>query len=101
VREIDLTGFGMKNRPGRKRTWFLNYRIDGREHPETIGRVGSRPVTDAHERAKIALAHVGDGIDPIQAPKLCHFTPFEDVACSTICLLILTGAHRNEALGQR
>jgi integrase len=59
-----VTGFGVRVYAGGGRSFFLNYRIDGRERRYTIGPFPRWSVTAARERAKELRALIDKGHDP-------------------------------------
>jgi integrase len=69
VRDADVKGFGLKVSPGGGKTYFLEYRMGGREARKgriTIGRHGSPWTPDkARDRAKELLEQIRRGTDPV------------------------------------
>lgn len=59
-----VSGFGVRIYAGGGRSFFLNYRIDGRERRYTIGAFPRWSVTAARERAKELRAEIDRGHDP-------------------------------------
>jgi integrase len=59
-----VTGFGARVYAGGSKSFFLNYRIDGRERRYTIGSFPRWSVTAARERAKELRTLVDQGHDP-------------------------------------
>jgi len=59
-----VSGFGVRIYAGGGRSFFLNYRIDGRERRYTIGAFPCWSVTAARERAKELRAEIDRGHDP-------------------------------------
>jgi integrase len=58
------TGFGLRVHSGGRRSFFLNYRIDGRERRYTIGEFPTWSVAAARERARELRIEIDRGIDP-------------------------------------
>jgi integrase len=58
------TGFGVRVYAGGGRSFFINYRIDGRERRHTIGPFPRWTVAAARERAKELRAQIDRGHDP-------------------------------------
>jgi hypothetical protein len=59
-----VTGFGLRIHAGGKRSFFINYRIDGRERRQTIGAYPRWSVSAARERAKELRKRIEKGEDP-------------------------------------
>lgn len=59
-----VTGFGFRVYAGGTKSFFLNYRIDGRERRHTIGPFPRWSVTAARERAKELRTEIDRGHDP-------------------------------------
>ncbi len=59
-----VTGFGVRVYAGGSKSFFLNYRIDGRERRYTIGSFPRWSVTAARERAKELRTLIDQGHDP-------------------------------------
>jgi integrase len=59
-----VTGFGLRIYAGGKRSFFVNYRIDGRERRHTIGPYPRWSVSAARERAKELRKRIETGEDP-------------------------------------
>jgi integrase len=59
-----VSGFGVRIYAGGGRSFFLNYRIDGRERRYTIGAFPRWSVTAARERAKELRSEIDRGHDP-------------------------------------
>jgi integrase len=59
-----VTGFGVRIYAGGSKSFFLNYRIDGRERRFTIGSFPRWSVTAARERAKELRTLIDRGHDP-------------------------------------
>jgi integrase len=57
-------GFGVRVYAGGKRSFFLNYRIDGRERRHTIGAYPTWSAEAARERAKELRKQIDKGHDP-------------------------------------
>jgi len=69
LRDTDVKGFGLKVTPTGTKSYFLDYRMGGRDARKgrvTIGRHGSPWTPDkARERAKELLEQVRRGVDPV------------------------------------
>lgn len=59
-----VTGFGLRVYAGGSKSFFLNYRIDGRERRYTIGSFPLWSVTAARDRAKELRTLIDKGHDP-------------------------------------
>ncbi len=59
-----VVGFGLRVYAGGGRSFFLNYRIDGRERRHTIGSFPRWSVAAARERAKELRKQIDKGHDP-------------------------------------
>jgi integrase len=59
-----VAGFGLRSYAGGSKSFFLNYRIDGRERRYTIGPYPRWSVTAARERAKELRTQIDQGHDP-------------------------------------
>jgi integrase len=59
-----ISGFGVRVYAGGGRSFFVNYRIDGRERRFTIGAFPRWSVTAARERAKELRTEIDRGHDP-------------------------------------
>jgi integrase len=59
-----LAGFGVRIRAGGKRTWIVQYRVDGKTHRESLGAVGTVNPDEARDYARKVLAGVQLGADP-------------------------------------
>ena len=59
-----VTGFGVRIYAGGSKSFFLNYRIDGRERRHTIGAFPRWSVTAARDRAKELRTLIDQGHDP-------------------------------------
>jgi integrase len=59
-----VTGFGLCVNAGGAKSFFLNYRIDGRERRYTIGLFPRWSVSAARERAKELRTQIDQGHDP-------------------------------------
>ena len=70
VWDTQVTGFGVRVRPGGGRSYVLFYRLGGRFRKLTLGKAdGGYGLDEARERAIEKLQDVRDGIDP-QAQKV-------------------------------
>lgn len=70
VFDDDLTGFGLRIRASGKRTWIIQYRINGRSNTLPIGRVDKVPAAAARARAKKDLAQAALGTDPSEKRQI-------------------------------
>jgi integrase len=64
-----VSGFGLRAYAGGAKSFFLNYRIDGRERRYTIGQYPRWSVSAARERAKELRTLVDRGHDPAGAKR--------------------------------
>jgi integrase len=62
--DVKCAGFGIRVYAGGSKSFFLNYRIDGRERRHTIGPFPRWSVAAAREEAKELRKRVDRGIDP-------------------------------------
>jgi integrase len=60
----ELTGFGVRFRLGKKPTYIVQYRAEGKSHKPKIGDVGVLELDEARRQAKKVLAAVTLGTDP-------------------------------------
>jgi integrase len=58
------TGFGVRSYPGGGRSFFLDYRLEGRQRRFTIGPFPRWSVTAAREEAKLLRKRIDRGEDP-------------------------------------
>ena len=58
------TGFGVRSYPGGGKSFFIDYRIDGRQRRYTIGPFPRWSVDAAREEAKELRKQIDRGIDP-------------------------------------
>jgi hypothetical protein len=63
-----LTGFGVRVYPTRRKTFVCAYRIQGRRRIATLGRADILKLDTARKKAVAYLGQVAEGLDP-QAPK--------------------------------
>jgi integrase len=68
VFDEELVGFGVRLRAGGKRTWFIQYRVAGKQTTYTLGDVEKIDPAKARAEAKSKLAMAQLGTDP-QATK--------------------------------
>jgi integrase len=59
-----VTGFGVRTHAGGTKSFFLNYRVDGRERRHTIGPFPRWSVSAAREHAKELRKQIDQGHDP-------------------------------------
>ncbi len=59
-----MPGFGIRLRPSGKRSWIVQYRVNGRQRRETLGDVLQLDLKDARAAAKKRFALVALGGDP-------------------------------------
>jgi len=64
VWDADITGFGVRVYAGGARSFFINYRADGRERRHTIGPFPRWSASAARERAKELRKLIDAGHDP-------------------------------------
>ena len=62
--DLKVTGFGVRVYAGGSKSFFLNYRVDGRERRYTIGAFPRWSVTAARDRAKELRTQIDQGHDP-------------------------------------
>jgi len=58
------TGFGVRSYPGGGKSFFIDYRLDGRQRRFTIGPFPRWSVTAAREEAKDLRKQIDRGVDP-------------------------------------
>lgn len=58
------TGFGVRSYPGGAKSFFIDYRIDGRQRRFTIGPFPRWSVTAARDQAKVLRKQIDRGFDP-------------------------------------
>lgn len=66
--DTELKGFGLRVSPGGRKVFVCQYRLGGRgskSRRETVGPFGPLTVEMAREKARVLLARVTDGVDPI------------------------------------
>ncbi len=64
--DTGLPGFGVYVTPKGSKSFFVNYRTNGKERRATIGKVGHTTVIEARKLAARTLADVTEGKDPLQ-----------------------------------
>jgi hypothetical protein len=64
VFDDDLPGFGVRVLSSGKKSWLIQYRIQGRSTTSTLGRFEKMPAGTARDLAKRKLAQAELGIDP-------------------------------------
>jgi integrase len=64
VFDDDLPGFGVRVLSSGKKSWLIQYRINGRSTTSTLGRLEKMPAGTARDLAKRKLAQAELGIDP-------------------------------------
>src|SRR5258708_9291247 len=62
--DTEVTGFGVRAYASGVKSFFLNYRLNGREKRHTIGTFPTWSVAAARERAKALRKQVDGGGDP-------------------------------------
>src|SRR5260370_36942984 len=66
--DTEVTGFGVRAYASGVKSFFLNYRLNGREKRHTIGTFPTWSVAAARERAKALRKQVDGGGDPAGGP---------------------------------
>lgn len=61
----DVKGFGLRIYPDGKKAFVVSYRINGRKRLMTLGAYGVLTLDQARDKAKVALAKVVEGRDPL------------------------------------
>lgn len=70
VWDDELRGFGLRLQPGGARTFVVKYRTAaGRTRMLTLGRYGPLTPDQARKRAKVELAKVATGVDPVEEKR--------------------------------
>src|SRR6516165_4677499 len=64
VWDTEVKGFGLRASRGGAKSFFINYRIEGREGRHTIGRYPTWSVEAAREEAKALRHRIDRGEDP-------------------------------------
>src|SRR5260370_35279811 len=67
--DTEVTGFGVRAYASGVKSFFLNYRLNGREKRHTIGAFPTWSVAAARERAKELRKQVDGGDDPAGEPR--------------------------------
>ena len=63
------TGFGVRSYPGGGKSWFIDYRLDGRQRRLTLGPFPRWSADAARERAKELRKRIDRGEDPAGAKR--------------------------------
>jgi integrase len=67
VKEVwdqSLPGFGLRIMPSGVRTYFVMYRVNGKQKRKSLGRVGVVGLGDARDAAREVMRQVEKGVDP-------------------------------------
>ena len=64
LHDEDLAGFGLRMRPGGRRTWFVQYRVGQKQRRLKVGTADQIDAEEARRKAEAALAKVHLGTDP-------------------------------------
>jgi integrase len=83
VRDSELTGFLLRVEPGGARSWFFEYRINGRRNRLLLGRYKGLSPDGARDLATIAAGDLAKGVD-LQARKKAQRDESERARHSTL-----------------
>ncbi len=86
-----LTGFGLRVSPGGAKTFFYQYRINGRPKKITIGRFGAWTVEQARKEVKRLTGLVAAGKDPAPQKAETDASTFGDMLEGYCDLLEMQG----------
>src|SRR4051812_21545645 len=67
--DSEIRGFGVRVYAGGTRSFFLNYRVDGRERRYTIGGYPLWSTEAARRRAKELRKYIDAGLDPARVKR--------------------------------
>lgn len=93
----DLTGFGVYVHPTGRRTYFVDYRIDGRRRRMTIGRHGTLTTEEAR---KLAIGTMGGVVREKSDPLLDRKTRRASLTVSDLCDQYMEAAEKGVILGR-
>ena len=86
-----LTGFGLRVSPGGAKTFFYQYRVNGRAKKITIGRFGAWTVEQARKEVKRLTGLVAAGKDPAPQKAEADASTFGDMLEGYCDLLEMQG----------
>jgi integrase len=88
VRDSELKGFLLRIEPGGTRSWFFEYRIQGRRTRMLLGRLPGLSADCARDLAKVAAGDIAKGVD-VQARKKAERFESERARLSTLETFLL------------
>ncbi len=69
VEDLETRGLVLRVEPSGIMTYFVRYRVQGRQSQKKLGRVDTMPPEEARRRAAKVRGQAQDGIDPIAAER--------------------------------
>ncbi len=92
----EVQGFGLRVFASGKRSYLIQYRMNGRSRRYTIGVHGTWTPETARKQAKVLLGRVAQGDDPAEAKKL----DAQAMTVKELCRLYLKDAKAGLVLGK-
>ncbi|WP_299939460.1 site-specific integrase [uncultured Nitratireductor sp.] len=94
----DLKGFGFYVHPSGSKTYFVDYRVDGRRRRMTIGKHG---VLTADQARKLAIETMGGVVLKKADPLLERRTRRNSLTVAQLCDQYMSAAEKGQILGRR